>query len=104
MLTDHGMPFLSKLMVDSCRLLKLKHIRMSVYHPQTNGFVEWLKQTLKQMLHMLVDEEGWNWDHMSSLLFIKPSRHSLASPHSSTCSDYDVAREAWEKQHSRSNP
>ncbi|XP_053092650.1 uncharacterized protein LOC128318789 [Pangasianodon hypophthalmus] len=39
-LTDQGTPFMSKLMTDLCRLLQVKHLRTSVYHPQTDGLVE----------------------------------------------------------------
>lgn len=49
-LTDQGMPFMSKLMVDLYQLLQVKHLRTSVYHHQTDDLVESFNQTLKQML------------------------------------------------------
>lgn len=49
-LTDQGMPFVSQVIADLCRLLKVKHLRTSVYHPQTDGLVERFNKTLKQML------------------------------------------------------
>lgn len=36
-LTDQGTPFMSWLMADLCCLLKVKQLRTSVYHPQTDG-------------------------------------------------------------------
>lgn len=49
-LIDQGMPFVPKLMIDLCRLLQDKHLKTSVYHPQTDGLVERFNQTLKRML------------------------------------------------------
>lgn len=34
-LTNQGTPFMSRLMADLCRLLKVKQLRTTVYHPQT---------------------------------------------------------------------
>ncbi len=36
-LTDQGTPFMSRLMADLCRLLRVKQLRTTVYHPQTDG-------------------------------------------------------------------
>lgn len=60
LLTDQGMPFISKLMADRCMLLQVKQIRMSVYHPQTDGLIEHFNQTLKQIFWQVVDKEGHN--------------------------------------------
>lgn len=49
-------------MQDLSRLLQVCHLRTSVYHPQTDGLVEGFNQTLKRMLHQVVDMEGCNWD------------------------------------------
>ncbi len=45
-LTDQGTPFISRLMADLCRLLKVKQLRTAVYHPQMDGLVERFNQTL----------------------------------------------------------
>lgn len=52
---------MSKLMCDACRLLQIQHIRMSVYHPQTDGCIKHFNQTLKWMLWRVVDKSGCNW-------------------------------------------
>ncbi len=39
-LTDQGTPFMSWQMADLCTLLKVKQLRTSVYHPQTDGLVQ----------------------------------------------------------------
>ncbi len=106
-LTDQGTPFMSRLMADLCRLLKVKQLRTTVYHPQTDGLVERFNQTLKQMLRRVVAEDKRDWDLMIpyvlfgirevpqastgftpfELLFGRQPRGLL-----------DVAKEAWEQQ------
>lgn len=63
-LTDQGTPFMSRLMADLCKLLQVKQLRTSVYHPQTDGLVERFNQTLKRMLRRVVVEDGRDWDLM----------------------------------------
>ncbi|XP_067293545.1 uncharacterized protein [Pseudorasbora parva] len=106
-LTDQGTPFMSRLMADLCRLLQVKQLRTTVYHPQTDGLVERFNQTLKQMLRRVAAEDKRDWDLMLpyvlfgirevpqastgftpfELLFGRQPRGLL-----------DVAREAWEQQ------
>ncbi|KAL0180385.1 hypothetical protein M9458_025827, partial [Cirrhinus mrigala] len=106
-LTDQGTPFMSRLMVDLCRLLRVKQLRTTVYHPQTDGLVERFNQTLKQMLRRVTAEDKRDWDLLLpyvlfgirevpqastgftpfELLFGRQPRGLL-----------DVAREAWEQQ------
>ncbi len=106
-LTDQGTPFMSRLMADLCRLLRVKQLRTTVYHPQTDGLVERFNQTLKQMLRRVVAEDKRDWDLMIpyvlfgirevpqastgftpfELLFGRQPRGLL-----------DVAKEAWEQQ------
>ncbi len=106
-LTDQGTPFMSRLMADLCRLLQVRQIKTTVYHPQTDGLVERFNQTLKQMLHRVAADDRRDWDKMLpyvlfgirevpqastgftpfELLFGRQPRGLL-----------DVAREAWEQQ------
>uniref|UniRef100_A0A8C1MIS2 Gypsy retrotransposon integrase-like protein 1 n=1 Tax=Cyprinus carpio TaxID=7962 RepID=A0A8C1MIS2_CYPCA len=106
-LTDQGTPFMSRVMADLCKLLKIKQLRTTVYHPQTDGLVERFNQTLKQMLRRVAAEDRRDWDKMLpyvlfgirevpqastgftpfELLFGRQPRGLL-----------DVAREAWEQQ------
>lgn len=50
-----GHPFLSRLMVDLCQLLQVRHLKTLVYHSQTNGLVERFSQILKHVLKKVVD-------------------------------------------------
>ncbi len=106
-LTDQGTPFMSRTMADLCRLLQVKQLRTTVYHPQTDGLVERFNQTLKQMLRRVAADDKRDWDRMLpyilfgiwevpqastgftpfELLFGRQPRGLL-----------DVAKEAWEQQ------
>lgn len=106
-LTDQGTPFMSRLMADLCCLLKVKQLKTTVYHLQTDGLVEQFNQTLKQMLHRVATDDKRDWDQMLpyvlfgirevpqastgftpfELLFGRQPRGLL-----------DVAKEAWEQQ------
>lgn len=50
LLTNQGTLFMSKLMLDLCQLLQVKHLKTSVYHPQTDGLIKRFNQTLKRLL------------------------------------------------------
>ncbi len=106
-LTDQGTPFMSRTMADLCRLLQIKQLRTTVYHPQTDGLVERFNKTLKQMLRRVAADDRRDWDQMLpyvlfgirevpqastgftpfELLFGRQPRGLL-----------DVAKEAWEQQ------
>ena len=62
LLSDRGSNFLSELMSETCRLLKVKKLNTSGYHPQTDGLVERFHQTLIAMLSRYVDKHARDWD------------------------------------------
>ncbi|XP_047229399.1 uncharacterized protein LOC124872988 [Girardinichthys multiradiatus] len=52
------------------KLLGIRSVRTTPYHPQTDGLTERFNQTLKQMLRQFVDETGSDWDQwLPYLLF-----------------------------------
>uniref|UniRef100_A0A803JIM9 Gypsy retrotransposon integrase-like protein 1 n=1 Tax=Xenopus tropicalis TaxID=8364 RepID=A0A803JIM9_XENTR len=63
-LTDQGTPFMSRVTKELCKLLQIKHLRTSVYHPQSDGLVERFNKTLKTMLRRVIDKDGKNWDFL----------------------------------------
>lgn len=88
-------------------LLRIKHLRTSVYHPQTDGLVERFNKTLKAMLRKSIERDGCNWDQL--LPYLMSAIREV--PHASTgFSSFellyshkprgllDLAKEAWEKQ------
>ncbi|KAL4008578.1 hypothetical protein ACER0C_002430 [Sarotherodon galilaeus] len=69
-LTDCGTNFLSKLLQQVYKLLGIKGLKTTLYHPQTDGLVERYKQTLKSMLRKFVSDTGADWDQwLPYLLF-----------------------------------
>ena len=53
-----------------CKLLNIKKINTSPYHPQANGLVENFNGTLKKMLKCYAQEEPTDWDrHIPYVLF-----------------------------------
>jgi transposase InsO family protein len=63
-LTDQGSNFMSQLLAEVYRLLHVRPIKTSPYHPQTDGLVERFNQTLKSMLRKAASEEGKDWDKL----------------------------------------
>ena len=70
LLSDRGSNFLSELVLNICKLLDIKKINTSGYHPQTDGLVEKFNSTLIGMLSKSVAKHGRDWDtHLPYLLF-----------------------------------
>eukprot|EP00731_Ephydatia_muelleri_P014661 Em0008g381a len=63
-LTDQGSNFTSQLLAELYRMLHIRPIRTSPYHPQTDGLVERFNQTLKAMLRKVHIQEGKDWDQL----------------------------------------
>lgn len=69
-LTDQGSNFMSNLLKQVYKLLGIRSLRTTPYHPQTDGLTERFNQTLKQMLRKVVDKNGADWDQwLPYLLF-----------------------------------
>jgi len=69
-LTDCGAQFTSDLMAEISRLLSLKQLRTTPYHPMCNGLVEKFNGTLKQMLRRMCAERPKDWDrYLNAILF-----------------------------------
>ncbi|XP_061180784.1 uncharacterized protein LOC133189428 [Saccostrea echinata] len=70
MLTDQGSQFTSEVMKEVSRLLSLKRLTTTPYHPMCNGLVEKFNGTLKQMLKRMCAERPKDWDkYLNALLF-----------------------------------
>ncbi|XP_047219374.1 uncharacterized protein LOC124867136 [Girardinichthys multiradiatus] len=69
-LTDCGTNFMSKYLQQVYKLLGVKGIKTTPYHPQMDGLVERYNQTLKNMLRKFVSTTGADWDQwLPYLLF-----------------------------------
>ena len=70
MLTDQGAQFTSNLMKEISRLLSMKQLVTTPYHPQCNGLVEKFNGTLKNMLRRMCLERPREWDrYLPAVLF-----------------------------------
>jgi len=61
-LTDQGSNFLSEIFTNVCKLLKIKKIKCTAYHPQTNGALERTHRVLVEYLRCFILEDQSNWD------------------------------------------
>jgi hypothetical protein len=69
-LSDQGSQFTSDLMSEVSRLLSIKQLRTTPYHPQSNGLVERFHGVLKSMIKRMCDEKPKDWDrYVDPLLF-----------------------------------
>ena len=69
-LTDCGTQFTSELMKEVSRLLSLRQLNTTPYHPICNGLVEKFNGILKRMLKILSEEKHHGWDrYLNPLLF-----------------------------------
>ena len=70
LLSDRGANFLSEIVLEVCKLLNIKKVNTSGYHPQTDGLVERFNCTLSHMIAKCAQKNGSNWDkHLPFLLF-----------------------------------
>ena len=70
LLSDRGTNFLSELVQEVCKHLRIKKVNTSGYHPQTDGLVEKFNSTLISMISKVAQSSGRDWDcHFPYLLF-----------------------------------
>ena len=70
LLSDRGANFLSTLVQEICKLLDVRKINTSGYHPQTDGMVERFNMTLTNMIAKSCNVHNRDWDvHLPYLLF-----------------------------------
>ena len=105
-LTDQGANFMSQLLAEMYKFLRIKPIRTSPYHPQTDGLVERFNQTLKAMIRKMTISEGRNWDKLLPYVLFAyrevPQASTGFSPFEllygrEVRGQLDVVREAWEQ-------
>ena len=69
-LSDMGTQFVSELMQEVCRLISVKQLTTTPYHPMCNGLCERFNGTLKSMLRKMCSERPVDWDrYLPALLF-----------------------------------
>ena len=69
-LSDMGTQFISDCMKEVERLLSMKHITTTPYHPQCNGLVEKFNGMLKTMLKRMCSDQPIQWHHYINVLLL----------------------------------
>lgn len=62
LVTDNGTNFTAKMFQETCKLLGIKRLTTTPYHPQANGSLERSHRPLTEFLRCLVNQDGTNWD------------------------------------------
>ena len=85
LVSDQGGTFTGKVVESLVKLYRVQKLRMSSYHTQTNGQVEWMNQTLICMIGKLDEEKKAHWsEYLPELLLSYNSTHLAVtgySPH-----------------------
>ena len=83
-LTDSGAQFTSRVMAEMSRLISVKQLMTTPYHPMCNGLVERFNDTLKLMIKCSCAERPRDWDRYGGpALFAYrevPQESSMFSP------------------------
>ena len=58
LLSDQGTQFLSRVIQETCRLMKIKKLQTTAFHPQSNGICERFHRTLIHMMSYFVNKEA----------------------------------------------
>jgi len=61
MVSDRGPQFAVELTKELNKILGIETRLLTVFHPQTDGQIEWMNQELKQYLRFFVDHRQKNW-------------------------------------------
>jgi transposase InsO family protein len=80
LLSDRGSNFPSSLFSEVCKILGVKQITTTAYHPQTNGALKRYHKTMHRGLSHYINAAGTSWDTLVPLYLM--AYRSL--PHSST--------------------
>jgi hypothetical protein len=60
--TDQGTNFISKVFRNTCKILKIKKIQSTVFHPESQGSIERSHRVLAEYLRHYINEYQTNWD------------------------------------------
>ena len=66
-ISDRGKHFISQFWRSLCRLLDIKANLSTAYHPETDGQTERVNQILEQYLHIFVNYQQDDWEHLLPL-------------------------------------
>ena len=85
LLSNRGANFISSVIDEMCKILGMKKLQTTPYHPQTNGLVERSHQTMMGMIGKLGKDEKADWPgHLAEIVHAYNATHSdmtRYSPH-----------------------
>ena len=77
LLSDRGASFMSSVIDEMCKILGMKKLQTTPYHPQTNGLVERLHQTILRMIEKLEEDKKADWPaHLAEIVYTYNATHS----------------------------
>ena len=83
LVSDQAAKFTRRVMSELCNLLGVAKIRTSPYHPQTNGAVERVHQTLRRMIAKMDPDKRAKWpSHLGPILIAYNATRSLITGYS----------------------
>ena len=83
LLSDQGREFCNDILKEMCYYLNIKKIRTTAYHPQSNGAVERVHQTLRRMIGKLDHKRRKHWpDHLATITHAYNSTRSQITGYS----------------------
>ena len=83
LMSDQGREFCNDILKEMCYYLNIKKIRTTPYHPQSNGAVERVHQTLHQMIGKLDNKRCKKWpDHLGTITHAYNSTRSQVTGYS----------------------
>lgn len=80
LITDQGQAFVFSFFRKTCKILDVRKVRTSSYHPASNWMVEHFHKSLHDELSNYINSSGMSWDTVVPF-FIMAYR---ATPHTST--------------------
>ena len=85
LLSDRGAGFTSSIIEELCKILGIKQLQIMPYHPQMNGLVERLCQTIVHMIGKLGEDKKADWpSHLAEIAHAYNATQSAVtrySPH-----------------------
>ena len=85
LMSDRGASFTSNVIEELCKILGIKQLQTTPYHPQTNWLVERLHQTIMHMIRKLGEDKKADWpSHLAEIAHAYNATQSAVtrySPH-----------------------
>ena len=77
LLSDRGGEVDGQIMKEVCRLLQIKKLRTSAYHPPCNEACERMHRTLNSLLGKIVSDRQTDWTNIYLMLPLRCERHAV---------------------------